>query len=117
GASHPAFLGAYLHPRSPVRSRLLQALRLPAVPTPGGDRRRSETFWFGSDERSGARPAAGVIGLSLLLWGDAARRPEAPRWHIADILYTPGKCPHLRAKRTLTNCCLPISIYEYTLVS
>src|SRR5262249_53231838 len=41
---------------------------------------RSETFWFGSDERSGARPAAGAIGRLLLLWGDAARRPEAPRW-------------------------------------
>jgi hypothetical protein len=27
---------------------------------------------------------------------------------------TPEECPLLGAKRTLTNRCLPISIYEYT---
>ena len=35
-------------------------------------------------------------------------------WHKADMLNRADECPLLGAKRTLTNRCLPISIYEYT---
>ena len=35
-------------------------------------------------------------------------------WHIADMLNALTRCPLWRQKWTLTNRCLPISIYEYT---
>ena len=35
-------------------------------------------------------------------------------WHKADMLNPADECPLLGAKRTWTNRCLPISIYEYT---
>ena len=35
-------------------------------------------------------------------------------WHIADMLNALTISPLLGAKRTVTNRCLPISIYEYT---
>jgi hypothetical protein len=35
-------------------------------------------------------------------------------WHKADMLNAPTNVRFLGAKRTLTNRCLPISIYEYT---